>query len=73
MLSMEYPKMLNSLCLVKKLSLDSKVCCMCFPNDSHYRYLILHFHLNTANLERWEFPMKVMCMFMLLMIEFVIL
>ena len=33
LLSMEYPILLNILCLVKKLSLDSKVCCLCFPND----------------------------------------
>ena len=33
MLSTGYPKIFNSLCLVKKLSLDSKVCCLCFPND----------------------------------------
>ena len=33
MLSTGYPKIFNSLCLVKKLSLDSRVCCLCFPND----------------------------------------
>ena len=33
MLSTGSPKIFNSLCLVKKISLDSRVCCLCFPND----------------------------------------